>query len=141
MNQINKTNKTSKTVIPRNFLLYDSLEKIGNYTHVTYGLADEDTDPSFKNNYVKMEYWNCTIMYDDGDALNIFEVRCRCTKKYPEERPILTFLGESMQHKRIKKICNTDGTLKADTINLIKWDQSMSLGDYLNAALNVISNY
>ena len=133
----------SNTKIPRNFLLLEALNKAGNYTHVTYGLADEkEYDEKLKNNYVKMEYWNCTMMYDDGENLNVFEVSCRCPMNYPKERPILTFSKESMQHKRVKKICDAEGNLTENAATLAKWNENMLLGDYLSAVLNVISgNY
>jgi len=130
----------SKTKIPRNFLLLDALNKAGNYSCVTYGLVDEkEDDEKLKYNYAKMEYWNCTIMYDDGDTLNIFEVLCRCTLNYPKERPILTFSKDSMQHKKIKKICDDNGNLTENAAAMTKWNENMLLGDYLSAVLSVIS--
>ena len=130
----------SKTKVPRNFLLLEALNKAGNYTHVTYGLADEnEKDEKLMNNYVKMEYWNCTLMYDDGNNLNVFEVSSRCTSDYPKEKPILKFSKESLQHKKVKKICDADGNLTENAITLSKWNENMLLGDYLNAVLNVIS--
>lgn len=129
-----------KTIIPRNFLLLESLNKAGNYTHVTYGLADEnESDEQLKNNYVKMEYWNCTMMYDDGYNLNVFEVLCRCTLNYPNERPILIFSQESLKHKRVKRICDEKGYLTENAEASIKLSEDMLLGDYLSSVLNLIS--
>jgi hypothetical protein len=133
--------KLLKTKVPRNFLLLDALNKAGNYTHVTYGLVDEDTsDDKLQNNYVKLEYWNCTIMYDDGETLNVFDVLCRCTQNYPKEKPILTFSKESMQHKRVRKICDAAGNLTDSAISQTKYAESMLLGDYLSAVLALISH-
>ena len=131
---------SNKTKIPRNFLLLDALNKTGNYTNVTYGLVDEnENDEKLKNNYIKMEYWNCTMVYDDGNNLNVFEVSCRCGLNYPQERPILTFSKESLLHKTIKKRCDPEGNLTDETALLTKWNENMLLGDYLSAVLKVIS--
>ena len=130
----------NKTKIPRNFLLLDALNKAGNYTHVTYGLIDEiENDKDLNNNFIKMEYWNCTIMYDDGNNLNVFEVVCRCTPNYPDERPILIFSKDSLKHKRIKRICDNYGYLTDQALSLCKWNENMLLGDYLTAVLNIIN--
>lgn len=130
----------SKTKIPRNFLLLESLNKAGDYTHVTYGIADEkENDDKLKNNYIKMEYWDCTIMYDDGNNLNVLEVLCRCTQNYPNERPILTFSKGSLQHKRVRKICDASGNLTENAASLCKLNENMLLGDYLTSVLNIIS--
>ena len=137
----NSLKSISKTKVPRNFMLLEALNKAGNYTHVTYGLADEKEDDSKSvNNYIKMEYWNCTMMYDDGDNLNVFEVLCRCPFSYPDEKPILTFSKESLQHKKIKKMCNSDGSLTENALTFCKWNENMLLGDYLTSVLNVISS-
>jgi len=132
----------SKTVTPRNFLLLESLNKAGNYTHVTFGLIDEALDEKkYKNNYIKMEHWNGTMMYDDGENMNIFELTIHCTKNYPKERPIIIFAQQSLEHKRLKKVCNSDGHLIEPVIQLIKSDETTLLGDYLTSVLNIIATY
>lgn len=136
---IHKTNKSTNK-IPRNFLLLEALNKSGNYTHVTYGLVDEnETNDLLKNNYVKMEYWNCTMLYEDNNDLNVFEISCRCTPNYPQEKPKLTFSKNSLQHNKVKKICDINGNLTENAITQSKWDENMLLGDYLSAVLNVLS--
>lgn len=129
----------ASTKVPRNFLLLEALNKSGNYTHISYGLVDEDeNDKELKNNYAKMEYWNCTLTYDDGE-LNLFEVRCKCTPNFPNERPILTFSPQSMLHKKIKKICDINGNLTENAVKLINWGPDMSFGDYLSTVQRIIS--
>jgi hypothetical protein len=131
--------KASKTKTPRNFLLLDALNKASNYTHVTYGLIDEiENDENLINNYAKMQHWYYTIVCED-DEMTVLEGKCECTMNYPNERPILYFSKESMQNKKVKKICDQDGTLNENTKKMVKWDENMSLGDYLSAVQNIIS--
>lgn len=127
---------TNKTKVPRNFLLLDAINKAGNYTHVTYGLIDENEDDKYLNNYVQMRYWNCTLLYDDGESLIVFKALCECTQKYPEEKPILKFSEESMEYDKVKNVCDDDGNFTENA----KWNESMSLGDYLQSVLNIISH-
>ena len=135
---INKTN--SKTKVPRNFVLLDSLNKAGNYTHVTFGLVSEnENDERYKNNFIKMEYWNATLMFDDGENINVFELLCRCTLNFPKKRPIVQFSKTSLEYKRIKKLCDKDGNLMESALVLIKYSENMSLGDYLEEILRVVS--
>jgi len=132
--------QSQKTKTPRNFILLDSLNNVGKYTHVTYGLMDEvENDPALKNNYIKMEYWSASLIYDDGDNMNIFELAVRCTPLFPTERPILTFSEQSMTNKRIKKLCDSTGKLTESAKQLIKWNETQSLGDYLSAVLDIIA--
>lgn len=125
-----------RTVVPRNFLLLDALNNVGNYTHITYGLADEK---DYANNYVKMEYWNVTFMYDDGEVMNIFEALCRCSQTFPKERPTVTFNKGGLEHRRLRKLCQPDGKLTEATTSQVRWTENMSLGDYLSEILRVIS--
>ena len=128
----------SKTVIPRNFLLLEALNKDGNYSLVSYGLMDES---EYKNNYVTMEYWNGSMTYDDGENFNIFELLIQCTMKYPEERPIVTFRGQSLENHRLKKLCDEKGHLLESVMKHVKYDESMLLGDYLTNLLTLIKTY
>ena len=132
------TKLVSKTQVPRNFLLLDALNKSKDFTHVTYGLTDEDeNDKNLRNNYTTMKYWNCSLIYDDGQDMNIFTAQCICTEKYPHEMPKLKFSKESMNHKRIKKVSDSEGNLVESYISS-KWNEAMSLGEYLNTVLKII---
>lgn len=129
-----------KTKVPRNFVLLDALKNAKNYTHVTYGLVDEDKlDPRLALNFVKLEYWNCTIMYDDGINLNIFELQCYCPNNFPEVPPVATFSKESLENKKVTKICDKQGNLTQESINAIQWSSDMNLGDFLNKISKLIS--
>lgn len=127
------------TETPRNFLLLDAVNKSGTYTHTTYGLVDECPGTKYENNFIKMEYWNATLVYDDGVEMCVFTLEMRCTGNYPEERPIITFSEDSLKCKRIKNLCDLDGNLTDKSILQIKWNKEMSLGDYLSEILRAIS--
>jgi len=123
--------KYKMSKIPRNIILFDSLNS-SKYTHVTCGLVEEDeNDKELCNNYAKMEYWNCTLIHEKGNETNIYEIRCRCTKNFPDEKPILIFSQESMLENKIAKICDKEGNLKKEINDKIKWNDGMLLGDYL----------
>lgn len=124
-------NSISQCKVPRTFQLLDALDRAKDYSVITYGLSDDET-PENEFNHVTMENWRCTIMYDDGNAFNIFGMECCCSLKFPDEQPIIKFSEESMQHPKVKKICNEDGTLTNDCKKQIEWDgNKMSLPCYL----------
>jgi len=121
-------------------MLLDALSHAKDFTHVTYGLTDEDkSDPKLALNFVKLEYWNCTIMYDDGATLNIFELQCFCSNKFPDEPPEAIFSKESLTHKKVMKICDETGNLSPESKKAIKWEPEMNLGGFLNAISNLLS--
>lgn len=130
----------SKTIIPRNFILLDALNKAVNYNHVSYGLCDED-ESKYKNNYVTMEYWTGSMTYDDGENYNIFNFEVQCTKKYPQERPIVQFADHSIEHRRLKKTCDENGKPLTTVLDMVKYSETMLLGDYLTSLLTAISTY
>lgn len=132
---------STATQIPRNFLLLDAVNKSGTYTHATYGLVDESIGTKYENNFIKMEYWNATLVYDDGNEISLLSLEMRCTENYPEERPIITFSEDSLKSKRVSKLCDSDGNLTSNAVLQIKWNIEMSLGDYLSEVLRAISYY
>jgi ubiquitin-protein ligase len=123
----------TKTRVPRNFLLLDDLNNVKNFTHVTYGLMDEDeNDQELRNNYATMKYWNCSLIYEGkNNDIKVFTATCVCSIAYPNEAPIIKFDKDSMVHNEVRKICDSDGNL----IEPIIWNESMTLGKYLNAIL------
>ena len=124
--------------VPRNILLFDSLNS-AKYTHVTCGLVDEvEGDKDLHNNYAKLEYWNCTMIHEKSDNINIYEIRCRCPMNFPEEKPMITFSQESMLNNRVAKICDSEGNLKKEIQAKIKWNDGMLLGDYLMEIYNYL---
>ncbi|AYV83623.1 MAG: hypothetical protein Hyperionvirus9_40 [Hyperionvirus sp.] len=133
---------SSKTVVPRNFHLLEAINKAGNVTHVTFGLIDEALDEKkYNNNFTKMEHFNGTMMYDDGENMNIFEYTIHCTKNYPKERPLITFAPHCLEHRRLKKVCSANGCLIEPVLALIKSDETTLLGDYLTNVLHVIATF
>lgn len=130
----------NKTKIPRNFQLLNAINKAGNYTHVTYGLTAENDD-EYKNNFAKMIWWDCTMIYDDGVNFTIFEAKCECTNKYPHEAPRLQFSPLFLDNDLIKNICDSEGFLLPHIKSAIKWNENQLLGDYLTNVLNIIRNH
>ena len=120
----------SSVPVPRNFILLDCIERAGQYPNVTYGISFDDTNP---NNSVNLEDWNGTIIFDDGENLNIVDVKIKCTEKFPYEVPIVTFPQYWLENKSIKKICNSDGTLNKNTMEQLNkiWNDKLGIGDYL----------
>lgn len=129
----------SKTEVkrPRNFILLDCINKVGQYTHVAYGLIDDD-DKTYKNNSVKFEYWNGTLMYEADDNINILPITFRCTPNFPKERPIVNFSKESLEFDYVQNLCKPDGSLHDETIKRLPWSETMKLGEYLNQILNLM---
>lgn len=119
----------STCTVPRNFILLDCIERANQFTYVTYGLLDDTEEDPY--NHVKMERWNGTMIYDDGTDLNIFELTFNCSLKFPEEPPIITFAQFSLEHPRIQKLCNSDGTISNAYLSKIEWNSKMGIGEYL----------
>jgi len=122
---------------PRNFILLDAINKACNFAYVTYGLIDED-DKLYKNNFIKLEHWMGTLMYDDGFNLNILNITFKCTLNFPEERPIVKFCSESLEIPAVKKICDNDGNILPAHISKLKWSSDMQLGEYLVNIIKIL---
>lgn len=123
----------SSCVVPRNFILIDSIERANQFANVTYGIVPDDDDEN-KGNSTKLENWTGTIIYDDGKELYIIEV----TMKIPLEEefyvkpPIIKFAPHCLEFDKVKRMVNDDGTINNKYLAVITWDaKKMGIGEYL----------
>lgn len=147
MSHSSNTNKPaiqsiSHSMVPRNFILLNSIDRAGQFSNVQYGLTDDDNGVN-KDNYVNMENWSCTIVYDDGrDDFNIFELKLKVPQNFPIAPPVATFAGAHLSHPRINRMCNSDGTLNSSYLNAITsdWNKNMEIPEFLMWLYNKIRN-
>lgn len=113
--------KIKDTHLPRSFLLDDEIKNSKNYSQVPYGLAKNDID---------MIDWSVTFITQNGD--NIILASFQCDKDYPKTRPHIIFPPESLNaFKRVRGVCNADGTINESTLKTIPWTSETKIGDYL----------
>lgn len=126
----------SQSKVPRDFILTNGLERSGQFSNVQYGLSDDNTNV----NYVRLEYWDCTIIYYEGQEPVIFDLKVRVPLNFPDVAPIATFSKESIQHARINRMCNSDGTLNSQYLSATssEWNNHMELPEFLMLLYNKI---
>jgi hypothetical protein len=125
----------SNCVVPRNFILLDSIDRANDFSHVTYGLMEDSEQDPF--NHVTMKNWKGSMIYDDGRSdLLIFELTFECTKDFPNEAPIITFSPYCLENTRVANICDDDGKIKKEI--KIDWNNKTGVGEYLVTVLNKI---
>ena len=127
--------KKSITQIPRNFILLNNIKDAGNYTHVTYGLINEN-EGKYKNNYITLEHWIGTLMYDNEEDINILGLTFQCTKNFPKEPPVVKFNDESL--KFVDFLCNEEGYLTDSTVKKLKWNNNIKIAEYIRSILDLL---
>jgi len=119
-----------KTKVPRSFRLVESIKLSKEFGYVSYGVIPED-ELENKDNYVKLENWQGSIVYDDGNNFHLFSLHMKVPMEYPDRAPIIVFDSGAMESNRIKKICTNDGHIKSEILDKIGWQTKWNLGDYM----------
>lgn len=114
--------KIKDTHLPRSFLLQDEIKNAKNYPQVPYGLSQYDID---------MIDWSATFITNNND---IIMASFKCDNHFPKTRPQVVFPIDSMTtFKKVKSVCNSDGTINEIILKGIPWTSETKLGDYLMA--------
>lgn len=133
----------SQSKVPRNFVLLNSIDRSGQFTNVQYGLSREDDKN--KDNNVTLKNWDCTIVFDDGNELSIFELTLNVPMDFPDSPPTATFAQHCLDNSRINRMCKLDGTgtLNDDyqTRIISEWNsKNMEIPEYLMWLYNKIKS-